>query len=61
MRESESSFGGELGMGVGVTFPGGVCDGGGETERREAVCALEPSITDVGVEDDVDGVIEAVV
>lgn len=65
MREREFSSGGELGVGVGVPFsvavPDEICDGGGETGRRKAVCALDPSITDIGVANDVDGVVEAVV
>lgn len=52
-------------MGADVTFsvavPDEICDGGGETGDWKAVCALEPSITDVSVEDDGDGVVEAVV
>jgi hypothetical protein len=65
MRESEVSSGGELGVGAGVTFsvavPDETCDGGGEIGGRKAVCAPEPSITDVDIEDDVDGAVEAVV
>lgn len=65
MREIEFSSGGKLGVGAGIPFsvavPDEICDGGGETGRGKAVCALEPSITDVSVEYDVDGVVEAVV
>lgn len=65
MREREFLSGGELGVGAGVPFsvtvPDVICDGGGETERRMAVCALDPSITDMGVAYDVDGVAETVV
>lgn len=65
IRESEVSSGGELGVGADVTFSAAVSDevlvGGGETGEWKAVCALGPSITDVSVEYDVGGVVEAVV
>lgn len=65
IRESEVSSGGKLGVGAGVTFsvavPDEILDGGEETGEWKAVCAPEPSITDVSVEYDVGGVVEAVV
>lgn len=65
MRESEVSSGGELGVGADVIFSIAVldeiCDGGGETGGRKAVCTSGPFITEVDVKYDVGGVVEAVV